>query len=89
MFICKLLPIDITNEHSCSSTDSVHPNVVDRGSPLDWRSVSGYNTKSLSVDYRATRTSQQYKDYAEMRQTLLTARTTRIINTHKTDLLRP
>ena len=64
MFICKLLPIDITNEYSYSSTDRVaervHPNVVDRGCPLDWRSVSGYNAKSLSVDYRATRAGQQY-----------------------------
>ena len=64
MFICKLLPIDIANEYSYSSTDRVaervHPNVVDRGCPLDWRSVSGYNAKSLSVDYRATRTGQQY-----------------------------
>ena len=42
MFICKLLPIDITNEYSFL------------------RSVSGYNTKSLSVDYRATRAGQQY-----------------------------
>ena len=64
MLICKLLPIDITNEYSYRSTDRgaerIHPNVVDRGCPLDWRNVSGYNTKSLSVDYRATRTSQQY-----------------------------
>ena len=62
MFICKLLPIDITNDYlhdsflcffilstsSYSSTDRVaeciHPNVVDRGCLLDWRSVSGHST---------------------------------------------
>jgi hypothetical protein len=61
-FICKLLPIDITNDYlhdsflcffilstsSYSSTDIVaeciHPNVVDRGCLLDWRSVSGHST---------------------------------------------